>query len=222
MPPIKTFYRQNLPHIQPIGATFFVTFRLFGSIPYAALRPLRASYLQTIAKIKRENTSERNMLLWATQLEYFEAFDTLLDQIKSGPMYLQETHVADLVAEEIHRFDGALYQLICFCIMSNHVHLLIDTSLQVPEDWDGFDTSLTSFQPLDKIMKRIKGPTAVYANRVLGRSGQFWHRESFDRYIRNNREFNNVIHYILNNPVKAGLVDDWAAFGHTYYAHAAK
>ena len=100
--------------------------------------------------------------------------------------------------------------------MSNHVHLLIHTSLQLPQDWDGYDHSLTSYQALDKIMKRIKGPTAVYANRILGRSGQFWQKESFDRFIRNHREFNNVIRYILNNPVKARMVVNWSAFKHTY------
>jgi len=26
-------YRRNLPHLQPAGATFFVTFRLAGSLP---------------------------------------------------------------------------------------------------------------------------------------------------------------------------------------------
>jgi hypothetical protein len=31
------FYRKNLPHFQPSGATLFVTFRLAGSIPMALL-----------------------------------------------------------------------------------------------------------------------------------------------------------------------------------------
>jgi hypothetical protein len=29
----KPIYRRNLPHIQPLGATLFVTFRLAGSLP---------------------------------------------------------------------------------------------------------------------------------------------------------------------------------------------
>lgn len=31
----KINYRRNLPHVQPPGATLFVTFRLAGSIPTA-------------------------------------------------------------------------------------------------------------------------------------------------------------------------------------------
>ncbi len=41
---IKTSYRQKLPHIQPVGNCFFVTFRLFGSIPKNRLFELQAKY----------------------------------------------------------------------------------------------------------------------------------------------------------------------------------
>jgi putative transposase len=36
----KQFYRRRLPHIQPEGATFFVTFRLAGSLPDEAIKRL--------------------------------------------------------------------------------------------------------------------------------------------------------------------------------------
>ena len=62
-------------------------------------------------------------------------------------------------------------------------------------------------------MHSIKSYTAHEANKILGRSGQFWQPESFDRYIRNQKHFLSVIRYIENNPVKAGLClrpEDWA------------
>lgn len=90
--------------------------------------------------------------------------------------------------------------------MSNHVHLLIDTSIQTP------DAKIS----LDKIMKRIKGPTAVYANRILNRRGRFWMLESYDHYIRDDNELSAIYYYILNNPVKAGLVEDWKDWKYTY------
>jgi REP element-mobilizing transposase RayT len=46
----------------------------------------------------------------------------------------------------------------------------------------------------------------------LGRTGKFWEREPFDRYIRNQRHFQNTVAYIEGNPVKAGLCkypEDW-------------
>ncbi|MEK6302578.1 MAG: hypothetical protein AABO41_17845 [Acidobacteriota bacterium] len=67
--------------------------------------------------------------------------------------------------------------------------------------------------PLKDITKRLKGYTALEANRALGRTGQtFWHQESFDHWARDEGEFYRIIAYIENNPVKAGLVlkpGDW-------------
>jgi putative transposase len=41
-------------------------------------------------------------------------------------------------------------------------------------------------------------------------------RESFDTYIRSEKMLLNVIHYTLNNPVKAGIVDSWKEWPYTY------
>ena len=51
----------------------------------------------------------------------------------------------------------------------------------------------------------LKSYTANAINKLLDRKGQFWQEEAFDRYIRDQRHFNNTITYIENNPVKARL-----------------
>ncbi len=102
--------------------------------------------------------------------------------------------------------------------MSNHIHILIDTQLQLNTEYKDKQLDL-NYIPLETIMKRIKGPTAIYSNRKLGRSGQFWARESYDIYIRNEKMMDNVIGYILDNPVKAGLVDDWRLYPGNYYKY---
>jgi REP element-mobilizing transposase RayT len=56
-----------------------------------------------------------------------------------------------------------------------------------------------------EIAHSIKSYTAHEANKLLNRRGQFWQHEPFDRYIRNRKHFVNVIRYIENNPVRAGL-----------------
>jgi hypothetical protein len=38
-----TFYQRNLPHWQPPGATFFITWRLWGSLPRLALEQIELS-----------------------------------------------------------------------------------------------------------------------------------------------------------------------------------
>ena len=66
--------------------------------------------------------------------------------------------------------------------------------------------------PLQEILHSWKSFTANQANKLLGRSGEFWQREYFDRYIRNAEHYVQAVGYIEENPVKAGLAKvkmDW-------------
>lgn len=51
------------------------------------------------------------------------------------------------------------------------------------------------------------------ANRILGVSrAPFWQREYYDHWIRTEKEFFSIVHYIEQNPVVAGLAvspEDW-------------
>ncbi len=65
---------------------------------------------------------------------------------------------------------------------------------------------------MSEILHSWKSFTAHECNKLLSRTGQFWAREPFDRYIRNQRHFDNSLAYIENNPVHAGLCkksEDW-------------
>jgi len=209
MQKIKTRYRRNLPHIQPVGATFFVTFRLKDSIPVAMLSQLRQEFEIKKTLLQKEPPELRGLLIHDERKRYFAQYDALLDAIQQGPDYLRQPAIAEIVRQELHRFDGAFYDLLAYCIMPNHVHILIDTSLQLPVSFDDADLESLNYKPLDVIMKRIKGPSAIAANRLLGREGKFWQRESYDHFVRNERELNNIIRYILENPVKVGWAEHW-------------
>jgi hypothetical protein len=51
---IKTHFQNRLPHIAPVGAIFFVTFRLEDSIPQSILRDLKAQYTTAINSLMKE------------------------------------------------------------------------------------------------------------------------------------------------------------------------
>ncbi len=213
---MKTYYRQRLPHIQPIGASFFVTFRLYGSIPYAHLGKLKEEYQKKIIEAKcLKDLKAKNSLLFDIRKRYLFQIDQLLHKIVNGPIVLSQKEILDKTKEVLHRFDGEFYDLICYSIMSNHVHILIDTSIQIKED-QYFDEITDKFTTLDQIMKRVKAPIARFANTILNTSGQFWERESYDIYIRNEIMKSNVISYILENPVKAKLVESWEDYSGNY------
>ena len=66
---------------------------------------------------------------------------------------------------------------------------------------------------LSEILKSRKRHTARQANLILGRTGEnFWQRESYDHWIRNDDEKVRFRRYIRVNPVNAGLCkvpEDW-------------
>ncbi|TAE11149.1 MAG: hypothetical protein EAZ95_13960 [Bacteroidetes bacterium] len=49
-----------------------------------------------------------------------------------------------------------------------------------------------------------------------GRQGTFWQEKSFDRIIRNDKELQNIINYTIQNPVKAGIVENRQDFPYSY------
>jgi REP element-mobilizing transposase RayT len=125
-----------------------------------------------------------------TSGEAFVAMDRILDSAKTGPRYLAMAEISQMVTEAILCRDQRQYELHAFVVMANHVHLLITPMLHVA-----------------RIMHSLKRYTAAEANRILGRTGQrFWQEESYDRLVRDGREFDRIRNYIDNNPVKAGVV----------------
>jgi REP element-mobilizing transposase RayT len=65
-------------------------------------------------------------------------------------------------------------------------------------------------------MQLLKAKSAAFCNRFLNRRGAFWQHESYDHVVRNEKEFTRIVAYIANNPVKAGLIEDWQAWPYTY------
>ena len=210
----KQYYRRNLPHIHSPGATLFITFRLAGSIPKSVLRfwnaerQLMESQLQAIVE-----AADRDTRLLDFRRRWFAKFEKILDKPVAGPLWLKDSTIAGIVAESLKNLDGTKYKLHAFCIMSNHVHVLLTPFLNertLKETQKSGRVIFESTVPtMAAIMQSIKGFTARESNKVLGQKGQFWQRESYDHEVRNGEEFSRILKYILNNPVKAGLVREW-------------
>ncbi|MGC4117580.1 MAG: hypothetical protein QM765_24085 [Myxococcales bacterium] len=58
---------------------------------------------------------------------------------------------------------------------------------------------------LSHILHDVKGASAWQINKVLGRREPVWEHESFDRELRNERDFWTVAKYVADNPVKEHL-----------------
>jgi putative transposase len=115
--------------------------------------------------------------------------DVALDQGHGG-RDLANPVIAELVQGALLRFDGERYSLIGWCVMPNHVHVLIGTR-------PGFR--------LDRVVHSWKSFTAHAVKRLVQQTGAFWAPEYFDRYMRDDTHLAATLAYIEENPVKAGL-----------------
>jgi REP element-mobilizing transposase RayT len=109
-----------------------------------------------------------------------------------GACWLKDDRVARIVEQAFLIFDAERYRLHAWTIMPNHVHVLLSP---MPGHVLGAIVSSWKF-------------TAREANIVLGRSGEFWQADYWDRYIRNEGHFWATESYIDLNPVKARLVTE--------------
>jgi putative DNA methylase len=160
--------RRRLPHLDVLDKPVFITFRLHDSLP--ANRAFSTSTL--------------------TSGQAFVAMDRLLDHAQSGPMFLRQPEIAEVVRASLYCGEElGHYELHAWVIMPNHVHVLLTPRVDV-----------------SKLLAGLKGATAKRANALLNRAGQpFWQDESFDRVVRNGDQFGRIRRYIDNNPVAAGL-----------------
>ncbi len=301
---MKEFYRRCLPHWQPPQGTYFITYRLAGSIPKAVYARIREEYLAEVAAAREEvyghvyrdsvlgmtervpelrsgfisgdaasvaelrsgfiseeaerssatrtrsglpgeeaerssathtrsglpgeeaerssATRARSATRSATPLSpeirqqlasllkqkrydaqkrQFKSWDDFLDTNLNEPHYLKNPDVAEMNMKAIQFYDGKQYQLLAACIMSNHVHLLFHL--------------LPNADQLSKVLQDLKRYTSVHSNRILGREGTFWERESYDHLVRDG-EFDRILAYVVNNPLKAGLVKHWEDYSWTF------
>ena len=205
-------YTRKLPHFDHEGAAFFVTFRLHNSIPAHLARQYKEERAASIVAINKSDVKDKPQQIMNVERAYFLRFENLLDHPTYGDRYLTELEYADIVKEVLHEYDGQFYCLDAYCIMPNHVHLLLDTSIQLNSNYSVPE----NYQYLKDIMRRIKSKTAVFINRLRRQNGQLWEEESYDRYIRNTQHRLTTINYIVQNPIKAGLGTAEKNYPHVY------
>jgi putative transposase len=117
-----------------------------------------------------------------TEGQRFVAIDRQLDRAPTGPTWLKDPQIAAIVKNTLladcEKWE--LFDLFAWVIMANHVHVLVQPHKK----------------PAD-ITCTLKSASAREANRILGRQGEpFWQRESYDRWVRNKKEFDKIVAYI--------------------------
>jgi len=119
------FYSRNLPHFHPKNTPLFITCCLTDSIPINKLALLRKNYEFELENIVRShpNSFDIKSKIYNLQKKYFGKYDHLLDSMASGPVWLKNDNVAEIVWNKIHSFNKLKYELISLSILYNHFHL---------------------------------------------------------------------------------------------------
>jgi REP element-mobilizing transposase RayT len=186
----------HLPHWTAPDAVYSVTFRLADSLPSHVLdrwTAERDEILHRLVEQGRTLTAHEHKRL----AELFsQRVDAFLDA-GSGACILRDDACAQIVADAIAFFDGQRYDLGAWCVMPNHVHVML-----APREE----------RSLSDILHSWKSFSAKAINRLRGESGTLWQREYYDHIIRDDEDFAHHTQYILDNPIKAGL-KNWKWLG---------
>ncbi len=177
--PTSEAYERHLPHQIPERVPIFVTCNLKGAIP----QEVRERFQREREQLEREPLRPAESLT-ARQIRHskivFAMTDEFLDGQKTGPLWLQEPREAKQVEDAILFGVPERYELYAYCVMPNHMHLL-----------------MTPIWKYRKLMQGLKGYTAHEINGLLHRrEEEFWQDESYDHWPRDEAEFFRIIAYI--------------------------
>ena len=98
------------------------------------------------------------------------------------------------------------FEVIAYCIMPDHFHILV-----------GGNTDDCELMPF---MHRWKQVTGYWWKHELRHQTRLWQKGYYDRILRDSDSTEGVMRYILENPVRAGLVEDvrdYPLIGATHY-----
>jgi len=188
MPETTKFWRNRLPHWEVASGTYFITLRCAGSLPKVVLQQI-AEIQESLAAV--ESNSEA-FTHW--QRQYFMTLEKYLDQGVGFCPFTEEVCCRE-VLDAMKGLESFGWELKNYVIMPNHVHALFETTSESAD--------------MQSLWGPWKGRTARSCNRLLKRQGPFWHKDWFDRWMRDAANTERTIRYIRENPVKAGLVKDW-------------
>jgi len=158
---VKVRDRGRLPRWEKDNATYFITFRLADSLPKSVLERIeseRRAVVKTAIGLRRDLSADERTRIARLSTPVIER---LLDS-GAGACDLQNSAIAEKVANPLRYFDEKRDRLSAWCVMPNHVHVV---ALLFPG------------QTLATVAHSWKSFSAKQANRMLRRHGLFWQRE---------------------------------------------
>lgn len=185
-----------MQHLYGNNRTYFITFRLADSLPQTKILELKNEYAYKVSLIIENDIGKKKELLDKIEIEVLGKYNEQLDINPYGKCILKDEKIAKIVSDQIMKYHDVLYELKCYSIMPNHVHTILRSRGDTPED---------KSDPVNSWIKKVKGSSARLINIELNQTGTLWATESWDRMIRNEKHYHTAFYYTINNPHKAKL-----------------
>ncbi len=184
--------RGYLPHCDFPGLVQFVTFRLADSMP--ASRRGEWEHLLAIEALREKRT----------RLEEY------LDR-GVGECHLRDPRITKLCEEALLFFHNERYELLAWCVMPNHVHVLVhvwQTPLgKMVQSWKRHIATQAQAYLLERRFptRRVSAGDVNAPTRRAALQALRWEREYWDTFMRDEKQEKTAVRYIESNPVKAKL-----------------
>ena len=107
-------------------------------------------------------------------------------------IFTSKTNAETVVSELPKSANDLGFRVLCYCLMPDHLHVIL--------------ASGASGYPLSKFLNIFKGRTTAILRQREGLN-KVWQRSGFDHVIRADEDLRAVIEYILDNPVRKGMVE---------------
>ena len=220
----KEHYRHMLPHFQQPGQAYLITWNLKDAVPKKVLK----RYTQKLENLKSQiadwnlyhpgtvdsaplikkceskftapEIKELKKEYYSIRKKYIKAYDDLLDAERNPSINLSKPENTKIIINALNYWAGKKLTNYAFCIMPNHVHWVVEL---FEKDETGDPVYLQD------ILYSVKRFSSTQINKIENRKGALWQKESFETTIRDEKHLYYAVEYTLNNPVKAGWIEDW-------------
>jgi putative transposase len=186
--------RGYLPHLDSGDLHQAITFRLADALP----RNVIDAWKRELVRQQHQTHSKNTHHLRRKIARYEDA--------GHGCCLLRNPSCASIVQNALLHFDGIRYRLLEWCVMPNHVHVLIHCP---------------AGSNIGALVQSWKCFSSRCIKRLLPQNGSIWAHDYHDRYIRDQNHMTNIRNYIQQNPVAAGLCrspEDWP-WGSARHSH---
>jgi hypothetical protein len=133
---MKRNYERHLPHQVPEEAMLFLTWNLKGAFPPEIVARLCRQRERLQREARRSSDTERDRKLRHDKL-IFAMADRYLGRTRHGPIWLKEPAAAKIVEDAILFGVPERYGLFAWCVMANHVHVLLKARWELKDITQG-------------------------------------------------------------------------------------